>query len=77
MQSNPDIHGFKAAGYGCENVSLLLAFAVVVDARGVDDHDALSGDHSVNEVDIVGARVNTSSDLLLLSCDKVDELFEK
>jgi len=58
-----------------KNFGLCHAGASVVDARGVDDHDALSANLGLNDVDIAGARVNVSADLLLVRSDEVDELF--
>lgn len=47
----------------------------VTDARRVDDHDPLSTNPGINDADFAGARLEAVTDLLLLGCNQVDELF--
>ena len=71
------LHGFEATCDVCEEIGCFHAGAGVVDARSVDDHDALPVNLGLKNANLAGARVDSLSNLLFLGRDEVDELDHK
>jgi len=59
-----------------EDIGLFYAGASVVNAWRVDDHDTFSADLGLEDSNFNRARLEAPADLLLLSRNMVDELFE-